>query len=66
MARNNLMPLESVLRQLDDEDRSTDFMVEGSDDDLGMDSDSDYDYDSTVEGIFNRIMLLFSIVILVQ
>ena len=58
------MPLESVPRQLDDEDRSTDFMVEGSDDDLGMDSDSDYDYDSSVEGIFNRI--LFSIVILVQ
>ena len=48
------MPLDSVLRYLDDEDRSTDFIADGSDDDLGMNSDYDYDSDNSVEGILSR------------
>ena len=50
------MPLDSVLRQLDDEDRSTDIMADGSDDDLGMNSDYD-ELDSSAEGISNRIIV---------
>ena len=36
------MPLDSVLRQLVEEDRSTDLMADGCDDDLGMNVDCDY------------------------
>ena len=49
------MPLDSVLRELDEDDRSTDIMADGSDD-LGMNSDYD-ELDSSVESILNGIIV---------
>ena len=46
------MRLASVLRQLDEEDRSTESLAGESDDELGM--NSDYDSDSSVEGSLNN------------
>ena len=54
MARRGFIELDSVLRYLDDEDRSTDFIADGSDDDLGMNSDYDYESDNLVEGILSK------------
>ena len=44
------MDFDSVRKYLDDEDRSTDFIADGSDD-LEMNSDYDYESDNLVEGI---------------
>ena len=54
MARRGFIEVDSVLRYLDDEDRSTDFIADGSDDDLGMNSDYDYESDNLVEGILSK------------
>ena len=46
------MRLASVLRQLDEEERSTESLAGESDDELGM--NPDYDSDSSVEGTLNN------------